>query len=157
MVMSFALLFAFIFFVFLWLGFRRFSFTEVVFGIEPVVPWPQSGIDSVGSVGRLTEDDGGLARGGRHEEGEETNAEGHPLKEDSAGSMERRCAEIAEVFGLTERESEILGMLARGRNARFIMEEFVLSRNTVKSHIKHIYSKLGVHSQQELIDIAEGK
>ncbi|MCR5582478.1 MAG: LuxR family transcriptional regulator, partial [Eggerthellaceae bacterium] len=30
-----------------------------------------------------------------------------------------------------------------------------ISRNTAKSHIKHVYSKLGVHSHQELIDLAE--
>lgn len=46
-------------------------------------------------------------------------------------------------------------MLAKGRNGRFIMEHYVISRNTVKSHIKHIYSKLDVHSQQELIDMVE--
>lgn len=66
-----------------------------------------------------------------------------------------RLKELSDAGGLTEREREIFAMLARGRNARFIMEEFVLSRNTVKSHIKHIYAKLGVHSQQELIDLVE--
>ena len=38
---------------------------------------------------------------------------------------------------------------------RFVMEHYVISRNTVKSHVKHIYAKLGVHSQQELIDLVE--
>ena len=35
------------------------------------------------------------------------------------------------------------------------MAHYVVSRNTVTSHIKHIYAKLGVHSQQELIDLVE--
>ena len=59
--------------------------------------------------------------------------------------------------GLTERETEIFSMLARGRNGTFIMEHYVISRNTVKSHIKHIYAKLDVHSQQELIDLVESE
>lgn len=46
-------------------------------------------------------------------------------------------------------------MLARGRNGQFVMEHYVVSRNTVKSHVKHIYAKLDVHSQQELIDLVE--
>lgn len=32
----------------------------------------------------------------------------------------------------------------------------MLSRNTVKTHVQNIYAKLGVHSQQELIDVVEG-
>ena len=34
-------------------------------------------------------------------------------------------------------------------------EALVISRNTVKTHVRHIYAKLGCHSQQELIDLAE--
>ncbi len=46
-------------------------------------------------------------------------------------------------------------LLARGRNAAYIEEELTLAHNTVKSYIKHVYAKLGVHSQQELIDLVE--
>ena len=45
-------------------------------------------------------------------------------------------------------------LLAHGRNGRYIMDHLIISRNTAKSHIKHIYTKLGVHSHQELIDLA---
>ena len=41
------------------------------------------------------------------------------------------------------------------RNGPFIQEKLVLSRNTVKTHVANIYGKLGVHSQQELIDLVE--
>lgn len=34
-------------------------------------------------------------------------------------------------------------------------DELTLTRNTVKTYIKRIYGKLGVHSQQELIDLVE--
>lgn len=70
-------------------------------------------------------------------------------------NIEQRCSLLGERFGLTERETEIFAMLARGRNGQVIREHYVVSRNTVKSHIKHIYQKLGVHSQQELIDLVE--
>ena len=66
-----------------------------------------------------------------------------------------RCSSAAQRFGLTVRETEVLQLLARGRNVPYIEEELVISRNTVKTHIKHIYQKLNVHSQQELIDLVE--
>ena len=69
-------------------------------------------------------------------------------------ALEESCARLSKQFGLTEREREVFGLLAHGRNGRYIMDHLVISRNTAKSHIKHIYSKLGVHSHQELIDMA---
>ena len=68
----------------------------------------------------------------------------------------RRCAEVAEQYGLTPRETEVLGMLARGRDATYIQETLVISRNTVKVHIRHVYAKLDIHSQQDLIAIVQG-
>lgn len=46
-------------------------------------------------------------------------------------------------------------MLAKGRNVPYIETELVISQNTIRSHIKHIYQKAGVHSQQELINLLE--
>ncbi len=65
------------------------------------------------------------------------------------------CAALAGRAGLTPRETDVFRLLARGRNNLYIQEELVLARNTVKSHIKHVYQKLDVHSQQELIDLVE--
>ena len=64
------------------------------------------------------------------------------------------CALLASSKGLTPRETQIFGLLARGRNSAYIQEELGLTRNTVKTYIKHVYTKLEVHSQQELIDLA---
>ena len=69
--------------------------------------------------------------------------------------IERNCDELARNRGLTDRERQVMGMLARGRNANHIQEELTLSYNTVKTHVKRIYRKLDVHSQQELIDLVE--
>lgn len=59
--------------------------------------------------------------------------------------------------GLTPRESEILVLAARGRNRKFISEELVVSEETIKSHVYSIYRKLGIHSQQELLDLVESR
>jgi DNA-binding CsgD family transcriptional regulator len=74
-----------------------------------------------------------------------------------ASYLDERCHSIGEAYGLTPREVEILGQLARGRDGKFIQQEYVLSYNTVKTHIKHIYTKLDVHSRQELLDLIEGE
>lgn len=65
------------------------------------------------------------------------------------------CQRLTEEHGLSGREAEILGYLARGRSQPYIREELVLSKNTVATHVKHIYQKLDVHSRQELLDLFE--
>ena len=67
------------------------------------------------------------------------------------------CDEIAQACELTNQEKKIYVMLARGRNQRYIASELVISPHTVKTHTYHIYRKIGVHSQQELIDMVEVK
>lgn len=62
---------------------------------------------------------------------------------------------IAGENGLTRREREILGYLARGRSARYIAEDLVISENTVWAHVKRIYAKTGVHTKQELMSSVE--
>ena len=76
----------------------------------------------------------------------------------SADPAERHrdvCRDIARSFGLTPREGETFLLLARGRTARYIAAELGMSDATVKTHIAHIYRKLGVNSQQALLDIVE--
>ncbi|CVH78206.1 transcriptional regulator MalT [Coriobacteriaceae bacterium CHKCI002] len=80
-----------------------------------------------------------------------------PLVSLPARTLEENCEQVAAAYSLTPRESEVLGLLARGRNAQAIQEKLVVSRNTVKSHVKNVYNKLGVHSQQELIDLVESR
>lgn len=65
-----------------------------------------------------------------------------------------RCDALADEYGLTNREKDILYLLAQGRDLAFICETLFLSKNTVKSYQKTIYAKLDVHSKQEIIDLA---
>ena len=62
---------------------------------------------------------------------------------------------LADDCGLTEREKEILALFAEGRSVPYIAEKFILSPNTVKTHMRRIYGKANVHSRQELLDKLE--
>ena len=67
----------------------------------------------------------------------------------------RTCADIRKRYGLTEREGEVFELLARGKNAVTIQDELFISYGTVKSHRHSIYSKLNLHSHQELLLFVE--
>jgi DNA-binding NarL/FixJ family response regulator len=58
---------------------------------------------------------------------------------------------LAHEFDLSEREHEILLLLARGRTLSRIGEDFYLSTSAIKYHTHSIYRKLGVHSRRELL------
>lgn len=64
-------------------------------------------------------------------------------------------ASIVQDFRLSPRESEVISYLGRGRSVPYIREALVISKSTIETHIKHIYSKTGVHSKQELLDLVE--
>ncbi len=54
---------------------------------------------------------------------------------------------------LTERESEIASLLLTGKTYRMIAGELHVSENTIKTHVKNLYSKAGVQNRTELINI----
>ena len=64
-------------------------------------------------------------------------------------------ATIAEDFGLTRRETEVLPFLARGRSAKVIAEALFVSESTIRTHIRRILEKTDLHSKQEIIDLIE--
>ena len=72
-----------------------------------------------------------------------------PAESPEARAM-RRCGELAEEYGLTSRELEVLQQLATGMTKDQIAEALCISPTTAKTHIRNIYAKLGVHSQREL-------
>ncbi len=69
--------------------------------------------------------------------------------------IERACVRLAGEHGVTDREREVMRLLTYGYSGKRIQDMLTVSYNTVKSHARHIYRKLGVHSQQELIDLVE--
>jgi two-component system NarL family response regulator len=52
---------------------------------------------------------------------------------------------------LTDREMEVLKLVARGLNNRDIAKELFISENTVKNHIRNILEKLQLHSRMEAV------
>jgi DNA-binding CsgD family transcriptional regulator len=62
---------------------------------------------------------------------------------------------IALESSLSPRQKEVMGLLAKGRDAGYIMKHFVISRSTAKTHVYNLYRRLGIHSRQELLDLIE--
>lgn len=52
-------------------------------------------------------------------------------------------------LGITARESEVLALLVQGMTNRTIAHALYIGEQTVKSHVRRIYAKLGVHSRAE--------
>jgi len=63
----------------------------------------------------------------------------------AAGHRVRRRREFPA--GLTPREVEVLGLVARGLTNRQIAERLVISRKTASNHVEHIYAKIGIRSR----------
>ena len=79
-----------------------------------------------------------------------------PMEEaDATSDLEKAGTRLARSCRLSPREIGVFFLLAKGRNRAYIREELVIGDETVKSHVKSIYRKTDVHSQQELIDLLE--
>ena len=68
-------------------------------------------------------------------------------------SMQQKTT-VENPYQLTAREKEILTSLSKGNSYKLIASEFVISIDTVRTHIKKIYEKLQVHSQTEAVSKA---
>lgn len=79
-----------------------------------------------------------------------------PAESDRADSdtAPYKAALLSDAFGLTQREQEVLALLLRGRSIPYIKETLYISTNTAKTHVRHIYQKVGVHERQELLTLA---
>jgi DNA-binding CsgD family transcriptional regulator len=54
-------------------------------------------------------------------------------------------------YALTDREAEVLGLVAEGRTNGEIATALSISPGTVKKHLDHIYEKLDVRSRTEAV------
>lgn len=68
-----------------------------------------------------------------------------------------RVQHTAELYELSPRETEVLFLIAKGRNAEYVQNALQISSHTAKSHISNIYKKLGVHSAQEMLDVLDNQ
>ena len=108
--------------------------------------------NGVGGFGEANGSDGADMSGGADGAGRADGAGGSVA---SAGSLDVCMARLAERYGLTRREQEMLGVFVQGRSMAYIAEKLFVSDNTVKTHIRHAYTKCGVHNKQEMIDLVE--
>ncbi len=69
----------------------------------------------------------------------------------TTAAVRTRCQEIADQYGLTSREREILSYVALGHSSRYISETLYISPNTVRTHIHNMYGKLGIGSREDAI------
>ena len=69
----------------------------------------------------------------------------------------RDCAALAQRFGLTGREREVLELIAQGRTNPYIANELGISPNTARNHVSNIYRKIGVYDRQQLLDVVNGR
>lgn len=67
-----------------------------------------------------------------------------------------RCKMLEEQYGLSQREGEVLILIAEGRSSSRIQQDLSIAAGTANYHTRNIYAKLGVHSRQEVIDLALG-
>lgn len=70
-------------------------------------------------------------------------------------SLEARAARAARAFMLTRREEEMLALLLKGRTRSEIARELYVSDNTVKTHIRNLYRKMGVGGREDLAESME--
>lgn len=71
------------------------------------------------------------------------------------GRFRQRCEIVASTYLLSRRESEVMYYLARGYKSSHIQQQLYISEGTAKTHIRHIYRKLNIHSQQDLIHLID--
>jgi DNA-binding CsgD family transcriptional regulator len=65
-----------------------------------------------------------------------------------------RVSALSSHFGLTRAEQRVFGGMVAGLSVREIAESAEISRETVRTHLKRIYSKVGVSRQAELVRLA---
>lgn len=61
--------------------------------------------------------------------------------------------QFARQSNLTPREKQIMLLLIDGRNNPYIRENLNISNNTLKTHLRNIYSKLSINDRQQLLDL----
>ena len=63
---------------------------------------------------------------------------------------------MRELYGLSSREAEVMELIVRGNTGPAIAEMLFISENTMRTHSKRIYAKMGAHKKQELVVLVEG-
>lgn len=63
---------------------------------------------------------------------------------------------VAQRYGLSRREHEVLEVYVRNRDIRLSANELFIAPGTVKTHLSHMYAKTGVNGCDELLRLCDG-
>ncbi len=70
-------------------------------------------------------------------------------------TLATRVQSLASAHGLSPRETDVLQIWASGHQSSYIEERLHISKNTVKTHLSHIYLKTGAENREELLNLLE--
>ena len=84
----------------------------------------------------------------------ETSSRKTPPRSSAAGFNNSAILADKNASRLTPRELEVLGLLSEGITGATIAKRLNISNTTVRNHVQHIQSKLGVHSKTEAVAYA---
>jgi DNA-binding NarL/FixJ family response regulator len=70
------------------------------------------------------------------------------------GATSARAADPDETFGLTDREREVIRLVAAGRSNQQIATDLFITRKTASVHVSNILGKLGVANRVEAAAVA---
>ena len=76
------------------------------------------------------------------------------LSKTNTGSIDEEIIETSNNFNLTNREKEILGLIAKGMSNKDIANKLIISLYTVKNHVKNIIQKLAVEDRTQAAILA---
>ena len=96
---------------------------------------------------------GAKSQAGTTEDGSIAN-EADSLADDS---LEIRINTLSASYALTDRETEVLYLVVKGKTNNQIARDMFISIGTVKAHLYHIYQKLGILTRKELFALLDVK
>ena len=78
-----------------------------------------------------------------------------PSPADAAAALDAHISELARSFLLSERETDVFRLWATGHTLKYVQDKLGLSASTVKTHVRHIYDKTGLHSRAEVVALLD--
>ncbi len=91
------------------------------------------------------------------EKGQPIDAISEESNHRAMGRFKRKCSAVADCYLLSRKETEVMFLLAKGYKSAQIQETLFISEGTANTHMRHIYRKLNVHSQRELMDMVDAE
>ncbi len=73
------------------------------------------------------------------------------LAKDPEGENLASLDSFSAAYRLTQAETRLIGLLAQGRGLFEAASELGVTKNTARTHMRHIYSKVGIHRQTDII------